>query len=59
MRVGPHHQQITGKFIGSCSESRAYHIVYRLERRSVGCDVVRGEVLLQIRRKWSAPLLIF
>ena len=59
MRIGPHHQQITGEFIGCGQESGANHVLDRLERRSFGGEMVRGEVLLEIRRKWSAPLIIF
>ena len=59
MRIGPHHQQVTGEFTGSCEEPGADHVAYRSEGRSVGCEVVRREVLLEIRRKWSASLIIF
>ena len=59
MRVGTHDEQITGKFIGRGQKPGASPFTHGLKRRSIGCEAVRGEVLLEIRREWSAPLIIF
>src|SRR3984957_534513 len=57
--IGTHYEQVTGKFIGRRQQPCANHVVYSFKRRSIGRETVRGEVLLEVRRKRSAPLIIF
>ena len=56
--IGTHYEQITGKFIGRRQQPRANHVVYSFKRRSIGRKAVRGEVLLEVWSKRSAPLII-
>ena len=56
MRIGTHYEQITGKSIGRCQQTCANHLVYSFKRGSIGRKAVRGEVLLEVRSKRSAPL---
>ena len=59
MRIGTHYEQITGKFIGRHQQPCANNLVYSFKRGSIGRNSVRGEVLLEVWSKWSAPLVIF
>ena len=57
--IGTHYEQVTVKLIGRRQKPRANHVVDSLKHRSIGYEAVCREVLLEVRRGRSAPLIIF
>jgi len=59
MRVSAHYEKIARAFVGGGQKPCSDNLAEWAEHRTIGCEVVRSEVLLKIRGEWSAPLIIF
>ena len=57
--IGTHYEQVTVKLIGRRQKPCANHVVDSLKHCSIGYEAVCREVLLEVRRGRSAPLIIF
>ena len=58
MRIGAHYQQVTVKILGCRQEPCANLFVHGSERRSIGLEVVQGEICPQFRREWATSLIV-
>ena len=59
MRVSAHHEKIARACVGGSQKPCSDNLAVWTEHRTIGCEVVRSEVLLEVRGEWSAPLIIF
>jgi len=59
MRVSAHHEKIACAFAGGSQKPCSDNLAEWAEHRTIGYDVMRSEVLLEVRGERSAPLIIF
>jgi hypothetical protein len=59
MRVSAHHEKIAYAFAGGSQKPCSDNLAEWAEHRTIGYDVMRSEVLLEVRGEWSASLIIF
>jgi len=59
MRVSAHHEKIAYAFAGGSQKPCSDNLAEWAEHRTIGYDVMRSEVLLEVRGERSAPLIIF